>query len=160
MNFENTYKENYPKVFRIASKMVNDEDVVNDIVQELFTCYFEKMQKGHAILHPQSWLVRAAINKCVDYLKRREKHTPLSDVSAWAAEEQSFEIQRTNVILIQAIAELKPMEMKLVMLYSEGYSYKEIAQIAEINFASVGKTLSRTLHKLKIKLISLNYEMY
>jgi len=63
MNFENTYKENYPKLFRIASKMVNDEDVASDIVQEIFVCFFEKMQKRAVILHPQSWLVRAVIRQ-------------------------------------------------------------------------------------------------
>jgi RNA polymerase sigma-70 factor (ECF subfamily) len=160
MNFESTYKENYPNLFRIANKMVNDGDVANDIVQEVFACYFEKLQKEHAILHPQRWLVRAVINKCVDYLKQREKRTSLSAVSEWSTEGETFEIQQTEVILRQAISELKPMEIKLITLYSEEYSYKEIAQIAEINFSSVGKTLSRTLNKLKLILKKLNYEMY
>jgi len=125
MNFEDTYKENYPKVFRMASKMVNDEEVAGDIAQEVFAYLFERLQKGHAVLHPQSWLVRAAINKSVDYLKQREKHTSLSAVNEWASEGEPFEIRKTETILKQAIAMLKPTEMKLVMLYSEVYSYKQ-----------------------------------
>jgi RNA polymerase sigma-70 factor (ECF subfamily) len=160
MDFESAYKENYSKLFRIANKMVSDDDVANDIVQEVFACYFEKLQKKHPILHPQSWLMRAVINKCVDYLKQREKRTSLSAVSEWATEGETFEIQQTDVILRQAVAKLKPKEMKLIMLYTEEYSYKEIAQIAEINFSSVGKTLARTLNKLKIILKKMNYEMY
>ena len=159
-NFESTYRENYPKMFGIAMKMVNDKDVTSDIVQEVFVCYFEKLQNGYMVYQPQSWLIRATINKCVDYLKRRKKRSPLDAVSELADEEESFEIQQPDVILKQAIAELKPLEMKLIMLYSEGCSYKEIAQIAEIKFSSVGKTLSRTLHKLKEILKRLNYEMY
>ena len=159
-DFESTYRENYPKMFGIAVKMVNDKDVASDIVQEVFVYYFEKLQNGHTIQHLQSWLIRATMNKCVDYLKRRKKHTPLSAVSDLADEEETFEIQQPDVILKQAIAKLKPLEIKLIMLYSEGYSYKEIAQITEINFTSVGKTLSRTLHKLKEILKRLNYEMY
>ena len=159
-DFESTYRENYPKMFGIAIKMVNDKDVASDIVQEVFVYYFEKMENGHTIQHPQSWLIRATINKCVDDLKRRKKHTTLSAATDLADEEKVFEIQQTDVILKQAIAELKPLEMKLIMLYSEGYSYKEIAQITEINFTSVGKTLSRTLHELKEILKRLNYEMY
>jgi RNA polymerase sigma-70 factor (ECF subfamily) len=160
MDFESAYKENYPKMFCIANKMVNDRDVSNDITQEIFAYYFEKLQGGHVILHPQSWLVRATVNQCVDYLNQRKKRTSLNDASDLTTDEQTFEIQQTDVILRQAIAELKPVEMKLIMLYSEGYSYKEIAQIAEINFSSVGKTLSRTLHKLKGILKKMNYEMY
>ena len=159
-NFESIYRENYPKMFGIAVKMVNDKEVTSDIVQEVFVCYFEKLQNGRTVHHPKSWLIRATINKCVDHLKRREKRSPLSAASELAAEEEPFEIQQPDEILKQAIAELKPLEMKLIMLYSEGYSYKEIAQIAEIKFSSVGKTLSRTLHKLKEILKRLNYEMY
>ena len=147
-------------MFGIAFKMVNDKDVASDVVQEVFVYYFEKLQNGHTVHHPQSWLIQATINKCVDFLKRRKKHAPLDAVSELADEEETFEIQQPDVILKQAIEELKPLEMKMIMLYSEGYSYKEIAQIAEIKFSSVGKTLSRTLHKLKEILKRMNYEMY
>jgi len=160
MNFESTYKENYPKLFRIASKMVNDEDVASDIVQEIFVCFFVKLQKGDAILHPQSWLARAVINKCIDCVKRNERETPLNALIEPESEDKSFETKQNTIILKQAIAVLKPMEMKIIMLYSEGYSYKEIAQITEINFSSIGKTLSRTLQKLKLILKRMNYEMY
>ena len=156
-DFESTYRENYPKMFCIARKMLNDADDASDIVQEVFAYYFEKLQSGHTVHHPQSWLVRATINKCVDYLKQRKKRIPLSEASTLADDEETFQ---TDEILWQAVAKLKPLEMKLIILYSEGYSYKEIAQITKINFSSVGKTLSRTLHKLKEILKNLNYEMY
>ena len=154
-NFENTYRENYPKMFCVARKIVNDEDVASDIVQEVFVYYFEKLQNGIAVHYPSSWLIRASMNKCVDYLNQKKKHMPLSVVNEWEAEEE-----QSDSTLQQAISELKPAEMKLIMLYSEGYSYKEIAQIAEINLSSVGKTLSRALQKLKEILKRLNYEMY
>ncbi len=159
-SFETTYRENYPRVFCIARKMVNDEDVVNDIVQEIFVCYFEKLQNGLFIHYPQAWLVRAAINKCIDHLNQRKKRMQLDTVNQLESEEESIEIQSPDMILKQALAELKPQEMELVILYSEDYSYKEIAQITGINFSSVGKTLSRTLQKLKGILKRLNYEMY
>ena len=160
MDFESTYKENYPKMFGIANKMVGDKDVVGDIVQDVFAYYFEKLQGGYTVRLVQNWLVRATINKSIDYLNQRKKRTSLDDVNNLTADEKTFEIQQNDAILRQAIAELKPVEMKLITLYSEGYSYKEMSQIAEINFSSVGKTLSRTLQKLKIILNRLNYEMY
>jgi RNA polymerase sigma-70 factor (ECF subfamily) len=141
--------------------MLNDKDVANDIVQEVFIYYYERMQNGFQAQHLHSWLVRAAINKSIDYLNRKKKHTSLIALNETATdEEKSFEIQQRNALLHQAISKLKPLEMKIVVLYSEEYSYKEIAEITEINFSSVGKTLSRTLDKLKIILKQLNYEMY
>ena len=140
--------------------MINDADDAGDIVQEVFVYYFEKLQNGMVVHHPQSWLVRAVMNKCVDDLNKRKKYTSLNAVSELATEEDNFEIRQRDTILYQAIAELKPLEIKLIILYSEGYSYKEIAQITEMNFSSVGKTLSRILHKLKEILKRLKYEMY
>ena len=159
-DFENTYKENYPRMFRIAAKMTNDKEVANDIVQEVFVYYFEKLGNDYLIQKLQSWMIRAVINKCVDYLKRRKKHIQLNSEITMADEEKTYEIQQSDTILKQAISKLKPMEMKLIILYSEGYSYKEIAQMADINFSSVGKTLSRSLIKLKEILKRMNYEMY
>jgi len=159
-NIETTYKENYPTLFRLAMKMVHEETIVDDIVQEVFVYYFEKTTNGHKVNHPPSWLARATMNKCVDYLRHREKFTQLNTVSELTIEEKPFEINQTDVLLKQAISKLKPLEMKIVILYSEEYSYKEIAQITKMNFSSVGKTLSRTLQKLKEILKKMNYEMY
>ena len=148
-------------MFGIACKMVNDRDVAKDIVQEVFIYYYEKMQNGFEADHLQSWLVRAAINKSIDYLNKKKKHTSLLALSETATDDdKNLETQQRNTMLHQAIAKLKPLEMKMVVLYSEEYSYKEIAEITEFNFASVGKTLSRTLNKLKIILNQSNYEMY
>jgi RNA polymerase sigma-70 factor (ECF subfamily) len=159
-NIENTYKENYLKMYRLAMKMIHDESVTDDIVQEVFVYYFEKTQNGYRVDNPSGWLARATMNKCVDHLKYREKFTQLTPANEQATEERSFEINKTEAILKQAISKLKPIEMKIVLLYSEEYSYKEIAGIAKINFSSVWKTLSRTLQKLKEILKKMDYEMY
>jgi RNA polymerase sigma-70 factor (ECF subfamily) len=159
-NIEILYKETSPKMSRLAEKMVHDENVADDIVQEVFVYYFEKTQSGHRIDNPQSWLARATMNKCVDHLKYKEKFTSLDTANEQIAEEKFYEINKTETILKQAISKLKPLEMKIVILYSEEYSYKEISSIAKINFSSVGKTLSRTLQKLKEILKKMNYEMY
>jgi len=159
-NFEATYKENYRKMFYVAKKIVSDEDVISDIVQEIFVCYYEKLQKGIEIHNPKSWLLRATINKCIDYINRNKKYVTINAISQIEEDETDASINQSEIILRQAISKLKPQEIKLVLLYSESFSYKEISQIAEIKFSSVGKTLSRTLKKLKVILEKMNYEMY
>ena len=160
-DFETIYKENYPKMTGIAYKMVGDKDVVRDIVQEVFVSYYEKTENRTLILQPKSWLLRATINKSIDYLKRKKKQLDLSSVNHVESEEtETVEQQQMQAILQKALKKLKPQEMKLAVLYSESFSYKEMAEIAGINPNSVGKTLSRTLQKLKTILKQMNYEMY
>jgi RNA polymerase sigma factor, sigma-70 family len=155
MQFDIIYKENYRKMFSIASKMVNDKDVAADIVQDVFMYYYEKSQEGHVVKNPRSWLLRAVINKCIDHSTYRKSFMPLDDLPQ---KEEPFEDEwdktSSKAIVRKALRQLKSKEeMQLVLLYSEGYSYKEISEITGIRFTSIGKTLSRTLKKLKDILI-------
>lgn len=62
---------------------------------------------------------------------------------------QNIDSQIDLMSLSNLISKLDDKDQSLVVLYSEGYSYKEIAEITGINFNSVGKTLSRILEKLR-----------
>jgi RNA polymerase sigma-70 factor (ECF subfamily) len=55
--------------------------------------------------------------------------------------------------ILNAIAHLNEKEQTLVILYSEGYSYKEIAEMTGRNLPSIGKTLSRIMDKIKKHLL-------
>lgn len=159
-NFETTYQENYNKMFRFAQKIVVNEDAVKDILQEVFIYYYQKLDNGHEIHNPKSWLLRATINKCIDYTKRQKKLIKIDNINPIMVKEDLFEINQTKMIVNQALDKLKPKERALAILYSEGLPYLEISQLTDIKYSSVGKTISRTLKKLKIILKKLNYEMY
>jgi RNA polymerase sigma-70 factor (ECF subfamily) len=63
-------------------------------------------------------------------------------------------------IIQQALSQLSPQDRQLAVLYSEGFSYKEISDIMGIRFSSVGKTLSRVINKLYGILKSNGYETF
>ncbi|MFA5417311.1 MAG: sigma-70 family RNA polymerase sigma factor [Bacteroidales bacterium] len=159
-NFDTIYKENYQKMFCVGQKMINDREAVSDIVQEVFVYYYQKSQNKHPIEHLQSWLIRATINKCIDYSSRRKKHLKIDAVKNYSAQDDLLEQQQVKNVIHLALSKLGTDERKLVVLYSEGMTYKEIAQIADVRFASVGKMLSRSLKKLNEILKKLNYELY
>ena len=141
--------------------MIDDKDAVQDIIQEVFTSYYETSElKKQTISKPYSWLVRVSLNKSLDYLKRNKKHLSLDALSESDSDEDSFDRKTQYQALQKAIRELSPLEIKLVVLYSKDFSYKEIAEIADIKYTSVGKTLSRTLQKLKQILKRMNYELH
>lgn len=158
--FDRIYEENYQQMFCVALKMINDEDAVSDIVQEIFISYYKKSQNRHEIKQPKQWLIKATINKCIDYSKYRKRHTKIESLEPALITEGSDEKNHDKELIKLALSKLKPKERTLALLYSEGMSYKEISEISGIKFSSVGKTLSRTLIKLNEILKSLNYEMY
>lgn len=148
-------------MYRLAVKIVRDENVVSDIIQEIFTSYYEKTQRGISISQCQNWLLRATINKCIDHLKREKRFTDITSLEYLEEEADDFlHLKQQRIVLQKALSLLNTKEMKLAVLYSEGFSYKEMAELIGVNYVSVGKMLARTLKKLKEILKRMNYEMY
>lgn len=159
-NFESIYKENYPKMFCIALKMINDEDAVWDILQDIFIYYYKKTNNGSLIHQPKSWLMRATINKCIDFNRLKIRHADIDEAESKLVCEDSVEKDSDLTMLRLALSKLNTIEKTVALLYGEGMSYREISEISGVKFSSVGKMISRTIKKLDKILNKLNYEMY
>jgi RNA polymerase sigma-70 factor, ECF subfamily len=147
-------------MFRVATRMIGDSEDVSDIIQEIFIDFFNKTNNGNIIQHPKSWLYRATINKCIDNHRSRKQYQDLESLDNRNIESASAENQEMKDAIILAVSKLKPQEKILVTVYSEGLSYKEIAEVTGIKFTSIGKMLSRTLKKMEKQLKSQRYELY
>ena len=147
--FELTYRSNYQRLFRIAAKMLRDNDAARDVVHDVFMAYYFVLNDKKVIKDEKNWLIRCTINKGVDFLRKNKKI--VSDETAAKSDNasQTVDSQLDLMSLSNLISKLEAKDQSLVVLYSEGYSYKEIAEITGTNFNSVGKTLSRILEKLR-----------
>lgn len=143
--FEKTYRDYYPKLFRIAAKMLQAPEDAKDVVQDVFTAYYFAMNNEKVIRDTKNWLIRSTINKGIDYKRKMAKtvtmESPLPETNERPNEEASD--------ILNAIDHLNEKEQTLVVFYSEGYSYKEIAEMTGRNYHSIGKTLSRIMEKIK-----------
>ena len=147
--FEKTYRNFYPKLFRIAAKLLQDSEGAKDVVQDVFTAYYYALQGKKSINEVEKWLVRSTINKGVDYKRKNARLVVLEDMQT---NENIVENQNDASEILNVVERLGKKEKTMVVLYSEGYSYKEIAEITGRNFNSVGKTLSRIMEKIKKQL--------
>ena len=147
--YEKTYRSYYPKLFRIAAKMLQDPDSAKDVVQDVFTAYYFAMNNEKVIHDTKNWLVRSIINRGIDYKRKMARtvtmESPLPETNERSNEEASD--------ILNAIDHLSEKEQTLVILYSEGYSYKEMAEMTGRNAHSIGKTLSRILDKIKKQML-------
>ena len=158
--FEEIYAENHTRLYRLAIRMVDDRESASDIVQEVFTALYEKLAGGYVLLYLNTWLYRVTINKCTDHLNRQKRYRPLEEVKDVPAEEILPERSEKERFVQKALSRLKPTERALLVLYSEGFSYKEISDSTGIRFSSVGKTLARSLAKMEEQLKKQGYETY
>ena len=147
--FEITYRSNYHRLFRIAAKMLCDTDAARDIIHDVFMAYYFVLNDKKVIKDSKTWLIRCTINKGVDFLRKTKKTVSDGNIVKENNAIQSIDNQLDLISISNLISKLDAKDQSLVVLYSEGYSYKEIAEITGINFNSVGKTLSRILEKLR-----------
>ena len=118
-------------------------------MQDVFTAYYFAMNNEKVIRDTKNWLVRSTINKGIDYKRKTARTVTMESPLPETAEQPLDEASD----ILNAIAHLNEKEQTLVVLYSEGYSYKEIAEMTGRNFASIGKTLSRIMDKIKKRML-------
>ena len=152
--FNDIYQQHYASVFRLVSKFTLGSHETDDIVQDVFVKLYLQMEARVVVLYPKTWLYKVATNVCLNTLSRnKETHSidKISDLETTIADSIDTQIENAELQknLQQGLLKLRENERMIVILYSEGLSYKEIAEISGIRFSSIGKSLSRSLEKLK-----------
>lgn len=162
--FEHTYQEHFPMIHRLAAGIVRDEWLIQDLVQEVFVKFYLQLKAGEKIDFPKTWLYKVALRDSLNLLEKQRRTDPLDNVQHFAIDngdliETKLEEQENKLQIQHAIGLLKDNERALILLYSEGLSYKEISEISGVKLNSVGKLLSRALEKLKQIIKNGKYEM-
>jgi RNA polymerase sigma-70 factor, ECF subfamily len=94
-----------------------------------------------------TWLYRTAMRMSLDELRmrsRREKYEVFFNLfRAVPRPDQVHEANEERQRICAVLATMKIRDAELLMLWTEGQTYEEIAEIAGMNPASVGTLLSR-----------------
>ena len=147
-------------VYNLAYRIMGDPDAAADATQEAFISAYRALPRFRGD-YLRSWLMRIVANACYDELRRRKRrptaplealHVP--DGGAAANQPENPEVQAQQSELNQAIQEcinrLPPDQRLIVVLADvEGYSYQEVAQIADVSLGTVKSRLSRARERLR-----------
>ena len=151
-DFNTSYEKYYKIVFRHCAYLTGDVQAAEDIAQEAFIkLYHSPPSHGNT----GAWLSRVATNLAYNYIRdqktRRnkepmiEENTPSNVISIEELAIKDSEVRLTRKILNS----LNHRDRICLLLKFSGYKYNEIAEIAGIEKASVGKILSRAQEKFK-----------
>lgn len=151
--FERTYQTYYSRVFRYVYRLVGNREEAEQISQQAFTKMYIYSRNGNSVRNAKALIYRIAGNVCLDVLRKKSKEKDVMS-KKWVQPHESA--QPSEIILREqqlgrirrALASLPTRDQKCLLLYQEGFSYKEIAAICRMNKNSVGKVLSRATHKL------------
>jgi len=158
---EDVFRAQYPRLISVLVRVTSDHAQAEELASEVFC----KLAKRPALFRPgnnlEGWLYRAAMNLALDNLKagaRRRRHEDAAAVenvressrtSASPLDDVLRAEQQRNVRTV--LAGLKPTCARLLLLRNAGFSYRELAQILEMNPASIGKMLLRSMTEFEQK---------
>lgn len=123
-------------VFRFVLKNARDEEISRDIVQETYTKLWIKVDTV-SFEKAKSYIFTTAYHTLIDYIRKNKRIVDFENVReiSYSHSESYSDI---GEILTGALDKLPEKQRTVLMLRDyEGYSYKEIADITDLNESQV-----------------------
>ena len=152
--FRALFEKYKDKVYSIALRYCGDVDAAMDIAQETFLKLFSSIRSFRGDSGFESWLYRLVVNSCFDQKRKTRRLMPLVDelLDALQAPDASVldDVLRNELSsrVRSAVGSLPPEQrMVIVLRYTQGLSYDEIAAILGCSSGTVASRLNR-VHKI------------
>ena len=142
-NFRKVVEASTPLAFSVAFRMLGDEDLAKDVVQEAMITIWQKIGSIKSPEVYKTWLYRVVINKCYDEMRRKKRNPEYSqDDASWAKlseriEDNSQEGLKNNeiAVIITGLTESLSPKQKAVFILSdiEEMTSDEVVKITGMN---------------------------
>ncbi len=158
------YKQFASKMYGVCLRYATDIMEAEDMLQNGFTKVFQKMEDYRGEGSFEGWVRRIMVHSAIAYYRKHRKMLQVADT-----DEPGYEIAVNPVAvanlnakdLIALIQQLSPGYRMVFNLYAiEGYSHKEIAEIAGISEGASKSQLSRARGILKEQLEKMEGNRY
>ena len=140
-------------IHKVCSMYCNETNARKDLFQEILLQLWRAYDSFRGQSKITTWMYRVALNTAISGY-RKQKRRPFQDTLTVAelqipVEEYDIEWEEKRNYLYKAINQLSEVEKAIIMLYLEGQSYDEIAEIIGITRTHVGVKINRIKKKLK-----------
>ncbi|MCL5020413.1 MAG: RNA polymerase sigma factor [Bacteroidetes bacterium] len=157
-------------VLSLAFSYTRNSDDTKDIYQETFIRAYSSIRKFQFRSEFSTWLYRIAVNVCLSFRMRRDKHSAAVEHIPSAAGEREYDgdfadqtsdypaeadFMRTEMArsIEAALTTLSPMQrMIFTMKHYEGYKLKEIAKTVGCSEGTAKKHMFNAVRRLQIQL--------
>lgn len=152
--FKEKYMPYHQKMFRIASRLLEDNNDAEDIVQEAYIKLWNKRDELSHVENTESYCVVILKNLCLDFLRSKSRHVMQSTEEVVVPEEKILinEIENTDEVnyIKMLIEQLPEQQRQIVKLrHFDEYSNEEIEEIMGLTSVNTRVLLSRARKKIK-----------
>lgn len=164
--FARFVEENSPIIYRLALRMLGNEQDAEDVLQETFIKAFQHIQSFDGRAKVSTWLYRIATNEALMHLRKRKPEAlsveqpgssdeddlqePLQ-ITDWSQVPEEELLSGETLVYLQEAIEQLPDTLRLtfVLRELEGLSTQETAQVLGIREGAVKTRLSRARLQLR-----------
>lgn len=160
IDIEYLFKTYYKRLFRVAYKVVNDETLADDVVQEVFIHVWNKREELNISTTIEGYLVKATVNRALNLLSKNKKMPKIDiqdDITLYIEKshlsENHFD-QEVFQKLVNTSLDSLPPKCKTIFVLSrfEGMKNKEIAEHLGLSIKTVENQMTIALNKLNTEL--------
>jgi RNA polymerase sigma-70 factor (ECF subfamily) len=152
--FRALFEAHKDRVYSIALRYSGSPGAAMDIAQDTFVKLLSSIRNFRGQASFDSWLYRIVVNTCLDYRRSGRRLIPfldgLLDLVAAPSESALSRLMRAEQEqTVQEIVSKLPPEQRIVVVlrYTEGLSYDEIAELVGCSPGTVASRLNRA-HKV------------
>lgn len=153
----------YPFILKFLVKLINNEDLAKDVLQETFLKLIKNIDKyeikGKASF--STYLITIAKNCYLDYIKKNKNYNDVIDIESVSDSNYFVDeiIKKTDLDIVLSKIEHLPTEQRIAMKlkYLEGYTLKEIADLQKTKPETIKSRLHEAKKKLKNELKRRNF---
>lgn len=150
-DFENFYRSHFVKMVVLCCKIVEDQDLSSQLVQEAFFKIWEKRASLKAVTNPSAYLYQTVRNTTLDYVRKMKREVSGREIDP---EAHRLEEGDGKDEMLQSVrnASLKlPEKCRVIfeMAYFEGLSNAEIADYLDLSPLTVKKQKAIGVQKLR-----------
>lgn len=162
--FRALYMRHYGRLERFIVRMSRRTDLVEEILNDTFFTVWRKAGGFHADSRVSTWIYGICYRKCLKALERSERwgarHCSGSEYeAAWSEQERPDEQASRDQLQRRLRRELHslPPEQRMVfeLTYFMGYSYPEIAEVANCPVNTIKTRMFHARRKLRKSMSSL-----
>jgi RNA polymerase sigma factor (sigma-70 family) len=143
----------YNDLYHYGISLTCDNDLVKDVIQEVFISLWQKRHNAGAILSPRFYLLRAVRNLCLKALQQQRRYKPLQ---AEPTGDFSIEFSVEQKIIEHQLAEERDRKLQAAIaglsarqkevIYLKFYQRLDAARVAELMGISV-QSVYNLLHE-------------
>lgn len=157
-DFREIYKRYSNALYGILLRIVGDEELAQDVLQEAFVKiwrYAAKYDRARGTVF--TWMLNIARNQAIDFLRsrqniNRQQSIPLEE-NVGMAESGTAQAAQERSEVAELVSGLEPsLRVLIEMVYLDGYTQAEAAEITGTPLGTVKTRIRAALQKLRTRL--------